>query len=257
MSRILRVTVAALVALVVLAAGQGVAAADNPGAEADFVNRINAARAANGRGGLAVDAELTAIARRWSQQMANAQRLSHNPNLSKEVTQDWEKLAENVGYGQDVAQIHEAFMNSSAHRANILDGALTHVGVGVVVDGGGQMWVTEVFMRLRGGGGSTPTTAAPPPPPPPTTAAPRPTSPPTTRPPRVVTTTTAPPGPSAEELAAQAAAAEAAAAAAAAQAAAEAEAAAAAAAAAATPPPSPTARLILVLDGLRALDTGH
>jgi hypothetical protein len=250
-----------LVGVVVLMAALGAAMAApagarsaNAGAEADFVDRINGARASAGKGSLVTNGELTSIARRWSQRMADEQRLSHNPNLANEVTQDWEKLAENVGFGQNVAQIHDAFMNSAAHRNNILDGALTHVGVGVVIDGGGQMWVTEVFMRLRGGGGGSappPTTAAPPPPPPPTTAAPAPTTappataPPTTRAPRVTTATTArTPSPTTTAGAPPVTAA---------------------------PPPTtvlepppvtpaasaPTPRLVLVLDGLVALDRGR
>jgi hypothetical protein len=209
-------------------------------AEGDFAARINGERSSRGLGTLTVDGELTSIARRWSGKMSASQQLSHNPNLSREVTQDWEKLAENVGFGGDVSTIHDAFMNSAPHRANILDPALTHVGVGVVVDGNGQLWVTEVFMRLRGGGGggggTTATTAAPPPPttarprPAPTTTAPRPapttappappTTPPTTEPPPPETTTTTEPPP---------------------------------------PPPPPVAseRLVLVLDRLVALDEGR
>ncbi len=167
-----RVALVALVSVVLVLTGLSAASADpDAGAESDFVGRVNAARSGRGLGTLTVDGELTAIARRWSQRMADDNRLAHNPNLSKEVTQDWEKLAENVGFGGDVAAIHEAFMNSSAHRANILDPALTHIGVGVVADGSGQLWVTEVFMRLRGGasGGSPAPGPAP-------TAAPAPTT---------------------------------------------------------------------------------
>lgn len=287
----MRRPVVALLATVVVLLGEGMApaasapapsrpmarAAAEPGAEAEFVDRVNSARAAAGKGSLSTDAELTSIARRWSQRMANEQRLSHNPNLANEVQADWEKLAENVGFGQNVGQIHDAFMNSAAHRNNILDGAFTHIGIGVVIDGAGQIWVTQVFMRLRGGGGGSappPTTAAPPPPPPTTTTArpaPAPTSPPTTRAPRVTTPTTArpapapttprvttappPPDPAAEAASAAAAAAEAAAAAAATAAAEVAAAEAAAAAAAATRTPTP--RLVLVLEGLAALDQGR
>jgi hypothetical protein len=250
---VVRVALVAIVSVAVLAVGVTAAGAD-AGAEAEFVSRINGARASQGKGALTTDSELTGIARRWAQRMADDQRLSHNPNLSREVSQDWEKLAENVGFGQEVGQIHEAFMNSAAHRANILDGALTHVGVGVVIDGSGQMWVTEVFMRLRGGGGSPPTTAAPPPPPPTTSPPPPPpTSPPTTRAPRPVTTTvprTAPPPTTPRVTAPPTTSAPA-------------------------PPPTepepvpepetvataqplaPTPRLVLVLDGLRALDGGR
>ena len=262
MTRMLAALLAATVVVVgsadapVSARSAPLARAQDAGAEADFVDRINGARGAAGRGGLATDGELTSIARRWSQRMANDGRLSHNPNLANEVSHNWEKLAENVGFGQNVGQIHDAFMNSTGHRNNILDGAMTHVGVGVIIDGSGQMWVTEVFMRLRGGGSSPPPTsppptqppptqpsptqppptAAPPPTAPPTTRAPRPTTPPTVRPttpPTVAPPVTEPPPPPA-------------------------------------PPPepepepapvmtarTPTPRLVLVLDGLRALDQGR
>jgi hypothetical protein len=198
------------------------------GEEADFVSRINAERTSRGLGALATDSELTTIARRWSGKMAAANQLSHNPNLSKEVTQDWEKLGENVGVGGSVADIHVAFMNSPAHRANILDPAFTHVGVGVVDGADGRIWVTEVFMRLRSDSGGTttattpttvrttsPTTARPPRT---TTTAPPNTQPPDTAPPDTTpppTTTTEPP-----------------------------------------PPPEPTRRLVLVLQGLHDFDDG-
>lgn len=182
--------------LIALAGAPAVpASAAEEAAESQFVSLTNSSRSGSGAGRLSVDGELTAIARRWSAKMAADNRLAHNPNLSREVTQDWAKLGENVGVGDNPDQIHQAFMNSPAHRANILDGAFTRVGIGVVRGGDGRIWVTEVFMRLRSddSGGSSPS------PPPPATAAPRPA---TTRPPAPATTarprppapaTTAPP----------------------------------------------------------------
>lgn len=236
-------TVAALVTLAVSSVAVAPAAAD-AGAEADFAARINGARSGRGLAALASDGELTAIARRWSQRMANENRLSHNPNLAKEVTQDWEKLAENVGVGSSVAEIHDAFMNSPSHRANILDGGLTHLGVGVVVDERGQIWVTEVFMRLRGGSGSSGTA-------PPATTATTAASTTTTRPRVTTTTAAAAPRPAAAPVAAPAPTAP------------PATTPPAPVLEPGTPPPDasataataqPSARLVLVLDGLRSLD---
>ncbi len=127
------------------------AAAADAGAEAQYIKKANQARAERGAGALRADAELTAVARRWSAKMAQAQSLSHNPNLPSEVTQDWEKLAENVGTGPTVDEVHAAFMGSTSHRTKILDPVFTTVGVGVVTDAKGRMWVTEVFMKLRPG----------------------------------------------------------------------------------------------------------
>ncbi|MBW3649007.1 MAG: CAP domain-containing protein [Actinobacteria bacterium] len=168
------------------------AATADAGAEAAFVARANEARADKGMGTLRTDAELTAVARRWSAKMAQAQSLSHNPNLTSEVTQDWEKLAENVGVGPSVDEVHAAFMASSSHRSKILDPAFTFAGVGVVTDAKGRMWVTEIFMRLRSGGGGSapPTTAASAPP---TTATPAPSAPAPTAPAPAATATTARP----------------------------------------------------------------
>ena len=187
----------AVFALALVWAPSPVAAADE-GVEAEFVALTNDARASRGIGRLAVHSELTAVARRWSAKMAADNRLSHNPNLAREVTADWEKLGENVGTGDNAPQIHSAFMNSPAHRANILDGDFTHVGIGVERSGDGRIWVTEVFMRPRGGGSTAsstpaPTTTRPPATTTPTTARPRPpatTAPPATAPPATVETTT-------------------------------------------------------------------
>ena len=40
-------------------------------------------------------------------------------------------------------------MNSSGHRANILDGGFNRIGVGVTRDGGGRYWVVQEFMQER------------------------------------------------------------------------------------------------------------
>src|SRR5205814_1151597 len=65
-------------------------------------------------------------------------------------------LGENVGMGQNVDQIHQAFMNSEHHRENILDAGFNQVGIGVIVVDGG-MFVTEDFLYAKGG----PVTARP------------------------------------------------------------------------------------------------
>lgn len=178
---------AAVVLCICLLTGHlGAAAAADVGAEGDFIQRANRARADKGAGPLRSDGELTAVARRWSARMAQAQSLSHNPNLTSEVSQDWEKLAENVGAGPTVAEVHDAFMASSSHRSKILDPAFTAIGVGVTTDDKGRMWVTEIFMQLRSGSGANP---------PPTTAAPTTTAAPATAAPASPAPATAVPAP--------------------------------------------------------------
>ena len=134
--------VAALLALLVTLLVPTAARAD-AGAEASFVQLVNQERAARGLAPLAVADDLVAVARRHSGRMADADDLHHNPSLATEVS-DWQKVGENVGRGPSVDPIHTAFMESPGHRANILDGDWTQIGIGVVVRDG-TVWVTEVF----------------------------------------------------------------------------------------------------------------
>lgn len=121
------------------------AAASTSSDEAGFVNSVNAARNNAGRPDYAVSADLTAVARRWAGAMASSRDLKHNPNLAGQVT-GWRYVGENVGVGSDVSGLHRAFMNSPAHKANVMDGDFTQVGIGVAY-GGGRLWVAEVFRR--------------------------------------------------------------------------------------------------------------
>ncbi|MGH8891340.1 MAG: CAP domain-containing protein [Acidothermaceae bacterium] len=150
------------------------------GARADssssLVSLTNSARASAGLPGLAVSADLAAVARGQAARMAAAHTLQHTPNLSQAVC-CWQKLGENVGYGGSPSVIQAAFMASPMHRANILDAAYTQIGIGSAVDANGILWVSEIFRR--------PTSQAP-------AQAPNPAPKPAPKPQPVVTRTTAP-----------------------------------------------------------------
>jgi len=195
------VLIALIASFFVAVAGKAEASGDNPGAdEAEFVAALNQARAAVGVAPLTVNAQLTSLARQHAQEMADAGHIYHASPISAGVTAPWVKLGENVGTGPSVPPIMNAFINSPAHYANIVDPAFTYVGVGVVWVGN-QMYTTHRFMQVSGSP-APPTTVAPAPPvtdpaPPATNpvntapAAPPP-PPPTTRP-AVVTPAAAPP----------------------------------------------------------------
>jgi hypothetical protein len=136
----------------------GTAHADTVSEEAGFVAKINQLRAGLGLGQLSIDPGLTTIARNWSEQMANAGDISHNPSLKDLVTLNWSKLGENVGLGPNVDILFQAFVNSPHHYANLVDPAFTHVGVGVVWRGS-TMFTSHEFMTLKGG--SAPVVTAP------------------------------------------------------------------------------------------------
>jgi hypothetical protein len=163
---------------------------DTAAAEAQFVTLINALRASKGLGTLTVDANLTDIARGWSQQMANAGTISHNPNFPNQVTSDWQMLGENVGQGYTVQSLFDAFVASPHHYENLVEPSFTRIGVGVVVTASGQIFTSHEFEALRSGGGSAPAPA------PTTHVTSRSSTPRTTAAPRVTTpapaTSTAP-----------------------------------------------------------------
>ena len=113
--------------------------------ESGFAGSINASRTQAGRPAYTVSGDLSAVAHRWAVSMASGGSLRHNPNLAGQVS-GWRYVGENVGVGSNVGELHQAFLNSPAHRANIMDADFTQVGIGVAY-GGGRLWVTEVFRR--------------------------------------------------------------------------------------------------------------
>ncbi len=114
-------------------------------AELAFTQKMNTSRKANGLGGMKLDPEVSKVARVHTRDMVRSNTLKHSTNteLTRRVT-NWVTLGENVGVGAAVDSLHTAFMNSPAHKANILHSAFNNVGVGTrVVDG--RMWVTVIF----------------------------------------------------------------------------------------------------------------
>jgi hypothetical protein len=182
-----RLVAAAVFAVVLLGLAAPASAASGPdaGAESRFVALANGARSANGLGGLAVSGDLTELARQHSIEMANSGSIYHSSNLGGRVS-GWSAIAENVGKGPDPDFVHNLFMNSAGHRANILDGRFSQIGVGVAWNGN-TLYVTEIFRQPSG--------AAPAPAPAPVRAAapapaPRKVAPPPPPPPPPPTTTT-------------------------------------------------------------------
>jgi uncharacterized protein YkwD len=51
---------------------------------------------------------------------------------------------ENVGVGDSLDDLEDAFMASAVHRHNILARTYDHAAVGVVIEDG-RVWVTVVF----------------------------------------------------------------------------------------------------------------
>lgn len=113
---------------------------------AAFVEAINASRASlAGASALEVHGDLARVAADHAAAMAAKGSIYHNPSLGQQVT-GWEVVGENVGVGPDVDTLHQAFLDSPSHRANLLDGRYREIGIGIVRTNN-QLWVVEVFRK--------------------------------------------------------------------------------------------------------------
>ena len=114
---------------------------------------VNQHRAQAGRAGVAVDARLTAAAQAHSDDMARRQSMTHTGSDGTDGGQrirsagyGWSTWAENVAAGQSTpADVMAAWMNSSGHRANILNGAMVHIGVAATTGANGVTYWTMVL----------------------------------------------------------------------------------------------------------------
>lgn len=138
-------------------AGSGLSAGAS--AEGDFLAKINAERSSRGLNTLSVDGSLASHARKHTQDMINAGEIYHSSEaeLKAAAGSGWSAIGENVGRGGSVSSLHQAFMDSPGHRANIL-GDYNYVGIGTGTSNG-VLYVTVVFMKK---GSTTTTTTAPP-----------------------------------------------------------------------------------------------
>lgn len=141
--------------------------------EGTIVALANDARAQNGLGGLVRNGSLDAVALNWANQMAANGTLSHNPSVGSQIPGGWRGWGENVAQGYSSgAAVHNGWMNSSGHRANIL-GNFTDIGT-ALIQANGTTWAVQVFANYPGSGLPAPAPPAPAPAPAPAAPAPAP-----------------------------------------------------------------------------------
>lgn len=120
--------------------------------ENEVIRLVNEIRVKNGLGTLKSDWELSRVARYKSQDMKDNKYFSHNSpvygspfNMIKNFGILYKSAAENIAKGQKTPQeVVNSWMNSSGHRANILNSSYTKIGVGYVESG--NYW-TQMFIR--------------------------------------------------------------------------------------------------------------
>lgn len=120
------------------------------GLAVELVTLVNQSRRENGLVTLSWDSTLGCNGQSWAEHMASVQNLFH---------QDLAAVAQSYGYGTfqglgenismsscpiPAAQIHDAWMNSPGHRANIL-GDFDSIGIGIFITPDGQVWAAQEF----------------------------------------------------------------------------------------------------------------
>lgn len=155
MTRLLRATVVILTAA--LCVGFGSVAGAGSGTcysyskkDRSLAQRTNRARSGHHIRRMSLDPHLSRVAKRHSHAMASKYTLYHSTSLGSLVKR-WKTLGENVGYAGSVKKVHKAFMNSAAHKSNILRSAFRNFGVGVVKKKG-KIWATVVFQGRKNPG---------------------------------------------------------------------------------------------------------
>lgn len=119
--------------------------------EKEVIRLVNEIRKENGLKELTYDWELCRVARIKSQDMKDNKYFSHTSptygspfQMMRSFGIKYRSAGENIAKGQPSPKaVVDAWMNSSGHRANILNASFTHIGVGFVSDG--NYW-TQMFV---------------------------------------------------------------------------------------------------------------
>ena len=121
--------------------------------ERQALTLLNNDRAKNGLPALKANSQLTRLAEDYAKDMIARGYFAHN-NPEGQTPFDRMRAAgisyrtagENLAINSSVDAAEKAFMNSSGHRANILNSGYTDVGIGVVQNSRGQLYVVQEFI---------------------------------------------------------------------------------------------------------------
>lgn len=142
MTRTLKTTILVVIAALagsVLVSGSAQAATSAEDIGAEFIlSSTNSYRGANGSAHLMRDGSIDAVAQRWAQKKLPGLDLTHNPSYGSQMPQSglgaWaENIAWACGFGgakKNAAAMMAGWKESSGHRANMLNKAYTHIGIG-------------------------------------------------------------------------------------------------------------------------------
>lgn len=121
----------------------------------EVLDLVNEERAAAGLSALTLSDDLTYAATLKSKDMVKNNYFSHTSptygspfDLISSLGIKYSYAGENIAMGyQTPAVVMNAWMNSSGHKANILNANYTQMGLGYVVNSSGQPYWTQLFMK--------------------------------------------------------------------------------------------------------------
>ncbi|MGB5945152.1 CAP domain-containing protein [Paenisporosarcina sp.] len=121
--------------------------------EQQVLTLTNQERAKGGLKALATDSALMNSAREKSADMSKNNYFSHtSPTLGSPFDQmkakgiQYKAAAENIAMGQQsAAEVVKGWMESPGHRANIMNGSFTHIGIGY--DANGNYWTQQFIQK--------------------------------------------------------------------------------------------------------------
>ncbi len=130
-----------------------IATTSGPATTATYSDKVlaltNAERTSRGLRALTYSGCADGYANSWAKALAAAGTLSHQSLSPILTTCKARSVGENVAYGNVTPeQLVKMWMDSSGHRANILNPGFTHLGVGDVVTSTGRVYGVQVFLTL-------------------------------------------------------------------------------------------------------------
>ena len=122
--------------------------------QVEVLNLVNKERKANSLKPLTLNKELSNVANIKSRDMIEKGYFDHTSptygspfDMMKKFNISYNTAGENIAMGQKTpSEVMNSWMNSSGHRANILNSTYTELGVGIQKDSNGTIYWTQMFI---------------------------------------------------------------------------------------------------------------
>jgi len=114
-----------------------------------MVDLVNRSRSSARVSAVSANEQAATKAQAWAEHMARTGVVEHTGGGSRIDTSGipkWCAVGENVGMAPSIADLHAAWMRSSAHKANILNTKFDRIGTGVVRKGS-TVYGIQIFYR--------------------------------------------------------------------------------------------------------------